>query len=212
VEMVSNKIPAKKVKLQKYLLHHQLARSNSHVRKMIKEGKVYVNGVEARSVSIKVALDGNNGSVVVKPTESASRTTEFSASTLPVATGLTKSSDPATEDTTSEHHCQSFTNPPCILFHKPCGMICTTSFHAEFDTLVNISPTRPLPPGFHTVGRLDQHSHGLLLCSTDGRLTSALLSPKSQVPREYTVVVKGDVGDKTACGQSMEHSKVAFWT
>jgi 16S rRNA pseudouridine516 synthase len=59
-------------------------------------------------------------------------------------------------------------------------------------TLVDIAP--PIPPHFHPVGRLDQHSHGLLLFSASGAFTSALLSPKSKVVRVYQLVVQGDVG------------------
>ena len=195
--MVSNISPAK-VKLQKYLIHHKLAQSNKHVRKLITEGKVYVNGVEARSVSIKVALDGDVGSVFVKtkPEESSQPTESSSAASIPPAASLAR--DHETTRASTEHRCQPLSKKdanPCILFYKPCGMICTTTVNAEFDTLVNIAP-KPLPLGFHPVGRLDQHSHGLLLCSCDGRLTSALLSPRSQIVREYTVIVEGDVGEE----------------
>lgn len=198
---VSTKLPAK-VKLQKYLIHHKLAQSNRHVRKLINEGMVFVNGVEARSVSIKVDLDGKGSVFVKQPESSSSSRTEESASKLLVS--LT-TGDHQTDEANEHQHqplLEQDANNPCILFYKPCGMLCTTTTTTSnknpdlFDTtLVNISP--PLPPGFHAVGRLDQHSHGLLLFSCDGRLTSALLSPKSQVPRDYTVIVQGDVGEKT---------------
>jgi pseudouridine synthase len=203
---MSSSPTASKVKLQKYLIHHQLAQSNRHVKKLIADGLVFVNGVEARSVSIKVALDDAKGSVFVKKQQpeqesssSSSRTTKERSSTR---------GDHHQTDEASKHQHQLFVeiqdanNNPCILFYKPCGMICTTTTtttsNPEFDTttLVNISP--PLPSGFHAVGRLDQHSHGLLLCSRDGRLTSALLSPRSKIARVYTVIVQGDVvGDET---------------
>ena len=93
--------------------------------------------------------------------------------------------------------------PFCIAYNKPCGMICTiakqkSKKEKHFDqknqvhTLADIS--HEMPEGFHPIGRLDRHSHGLLLFSIDGRLTSALLSPRTCVPRVYEIVVRGDIG------------------
>ncbi|CAJ1343637.1 unnamed protein product, partial [Effrenium voratum] len=46
---------------------------------------------------------------------------------------------------------------------------------------------------YHPVGRLDRDTTGLLLFSRDGVLTAKLLSPSSEVPRCYDAVVEGDV-------------------
>lgn len=146
------------------------------VKKMVKEGRVLVHGVLARSVSIKVPLHD-------KSAVSVASTTPLQGGAMPNAG---RTSTHGTEADAGLPHA------PCLVFHKPCGMICTTTPDENSSTLVNISP--PVPPNFHAVGRLDQHSHGLLLFSSDGRLTSALLSPKSKINREYTVIVKGDVG------------------
>jgi len=64
----------------------------------------------------------------------------------------------------------------------------------QFETLADI--VNPIPEGFQPIGRLDRHSHGLLLFSTDGRLTSALLSPRTCIPRVYEIIVRGDVGNE----------------
>lgn len=82
----------------------------------------------------------------------------------------------------------------CIAYNKPCGMICTQSPTETKLCLVDIDPRIPDP--YHPVGRLDQHSHGLLLFSSDGRLTSRLLSPTSAIERVYQIVVQGDVGER----------------
>jgi pseudouridine synthase len=86
--------------------------------------------------------------------------------------------------------------PILIVYHKPCGMICTTSPTENFAiTLSQVYNSKePIPTHFKPVGRLDQHSHGLLLFSSDGRLTSSLLSPRTSIERTYEIIVQGDVG------------------
>lgn len=87
-------------------------------------------------------------------------------------------------------------DPILIAYHKPCNVICTTSTHGNhpFTLMELYTRDRPIPYHFKPVGRLDQHSHGLLLFSSDGRLTSSLLSPKTSINRTYEIVVQGNVG------------------
>ncbi|GAO45186.1 pseudouridine synthase [Flavihumibacter petaseus] len=79
--------------------------------------------------------------------------------------------------------------------HKPRGMV------SQF---VSPDPVRLLgeiefdfPPGIHAIGRLDADSEGLLLLTTDGRVTRLLF--KSEVPhqRTYLVRVKGTVKEES---------------
>ena len=90
-------------------------------------------------------------------------------------------------------------------------MICTQSSTENGKeckhTLQHIDP--PMPQHFQPVGRLDQHSHGLLLFSRDGRLTSALLSPSSSIERVYRIVVRGDVGINENTGMNGEQKDFA---
>jgi len=86
-------------------------------------------------------------------------------------------------------------------------MICTTSASERGCCLNQIDP--PIPDDFQPVGRLDQHSHGLLLFSVDGRLTSALLSPRTSIERTYRIIVKGDVGTSSSGdGQSGRYEEI----
>ncbi|GAF74197.1 unnamed protein product, partial [marine sediment metagenome] len=48
-------------------------------------------------------------------------------------------------------------------------------------------------PGLVNVGRLDRDSEGLLLFTTDGKLTFRLAHPKWEVKKVYRVTVKGKV-------------------
>jgi 23S rRNA pseudouridine2605 synthase len=47
-----------------------------------------------------------------------------------------------------------------------------------------------------TVGRLDQHSEGLIIVTNDGELTQRLTHPKYGVPKIYNVQVAGEAGDE----------------
>jgi 16S rRNA U516 pseudouridylate synthase RsuA-like enzyme len=51
----------------------------------------------------------------------------------------------------------------------------------------------------HPVGRLDYDTSGLLLFSSDGKLTQQLLHPNHEIEKEYVALVVGkvDLGDST---------------
>lgn len=53
------------------------------------------------------------------------------------------------------------------------------------------------PEGTHAIGRLDAHSEGLLLCTTDKRITRLLFQGEVAHVRTYLVMVKGIVAPET---------------
>lgn len=53
------------------------------------------------------------------------------------------------------------------------------------------------PEGTHAIGRLDSHSEGLLLCTTDKRITQLLFQGAKPHVRTYLVMVKGIVVPNT---------------
>jgi 23S rRNA pseudouridine2605 synthase len=72
-----------------------------------------------------------------------------------------------------------------IAFHKPPGVICTTTDPQGRKTIYDC-----LPSGFSSlkyVGRLDLQSRGLVLLSDDGELVYRLTHPKYQIERSYLV-------------------------
>lgn len=83
--------------------------------------------------------------------------------------------------------------PYVLAYCKPCGVLCTLNDEHGRSDLSNVIPDEVRRRGLHPVGRLDQHSCGLLLFTTDGRLTRTLLEPDNAVPREYECVVSGRV-------------------
>lgn len=83
-----------------------------------------------------------------------------------------------------------------FLFHKPKGVITTHSDEKHRKTIFDVLP-RDL--GFvHAVGRLDQHTSGLLLLTNDSTLSSYLTDPGNKVTRVYLVTVRGNFG-KVQC-------------
>jgi pseudouridine synthase len=76
-----------------------------------------------------------------------------------------------------------------IIFNKPAGYITSRNDEKGRKTVYDLLPDkfRLLKP----VGRLDKDSSGLLLLTNDGELMNVLSHPKYNVPKKYSVVVKG---------------------
>jgi 23S rRNA pseudouridine2605 synthase len=76
-----------------------------------------------------------------------------------------------------------------LVLYKPDAVVTTVSDpegRATVLTLLNEEPFRFVP-----VGRLDFHTEGVLLLSTDGELVNRLLHPRYHVPKVYRVKVAG---------------------
>lgn len=80
-----------------------------------------------------------------------------------------------------------------ILLHKPRGVVTTRRDPEGRPTAYDL--VREAGPHLQAVGRLDLASSGLLLFTTDTRLSAALTDPASEVPRVYVVTVRGEVDD-----------------
>jgi len=78
-----------------------------------------------------------------------------------------------------------------IAFHKPRGVITTRRDPEGRPTVQAL--IAGAGDGLAPVGRLDQASSGLLLCTTDTQLAAWLTAPASAVEREYAVTVRGRV-------------------
>jgi 23S rRNA pseudouridine2604 synthase len=79
-----------------------------------------------------------------------------------------------------------------IAFHKPYGVITTTSAASEnkVTDYINI-PQRVFP-----IGRLDVHSSGLLLLTNDGSIVNKLLKSSGRKEKEYNVTVNKPLTEK----------------
>jgi 23S rRNA pseudouridine2605 synthase len=81
-----------------------------------------------------------------------------------------------------------------ILLHKPRGVVTTRRDPEGRPTAYDL--VRDAGPHLQAIGRLDLASSGLLLFTTDTRLSGALTDPANEVPRVYVVTVRGTVDDE----------------
>lgn len=88
--------------------------------------------------------------------------------------------------------------PPArtIAFHKPRGVITTRRDPEGRPTVQGL--IAGAGDGLAAVGRLDQASTGLLLCTTDTQLAAWLTAPENAVEREYAVTVRGRIDSADA--------------
>lgn len=73
--------------------------------------------------------------------------------------------------------------PTYILFHKPLGCICANDDPQHPTVFVYLD--LPNPDKFHTVGRLDLDTSGLLLVTNDGQWSHRITSPKHACKKVY---------------------------
>jgi 23S rRNA pseudouridine2605 synthase len=81
--------------------------------------------------------------------------------------------------------------PATLMLFKPDNVMTTLDDPRGRATVAEIVSDEPYR--FVPVGRLDYHTEGLLLMSTDGDLIHRLLHPRHHVPKAYRVCVKGHV-------------------
>ncbi len=96
--------------------------------------------------------------------------------------------------------------PATIVLNKPDGVITTMSDPQGRRTVRKVVSEEP--ERFFAVGRLDFHTEGVLLMTTDGELANRLLHPRYKVPKVYMVKMGGrprrEVLDKLREGIELE--------
>lgn len=80
-----------------------------------------------------------------------------------------------------------------LVLYKPRATVCTRSDPEGRSTVYDLLRTRHRRAA--TVGRLDFHTTGALLLTTDGELARRLTLPRHAVPRTYRVKLRGRVTD-----------------
>lgn len=84
--------------------------------------------------------------------------------------------------------------PLLALYHKPVGVVSTMNDGKwGRESLQQLQEDFPFLKTMHPVGRLDMDTSGLLLFSSNGQLTNALLHPNTGVEREYEAIVAHEV-------------------
>lgn len=85
-------------------------------------------------------------------------------------------------------------DPRLILFHKPPGYLTTKRDPEGRPTIYDLLPEDLHT--FHAVGRLDQHTSGLLLLTNSSKISHYLTDPVNKIPRNYIVQVRGLVTEE----------------
>ncbi len=83
----------------------------------------------------------------------------------------------------------SVSNHRHFVMHKPFGYLC--QFVCELSRKKLLPLLYDFPEGTMSIGRLDEHSEGLLLLTTDGIVSERVRS--KHVEKEYYVQVDGDI-------------------
>ncbi|PWW15991.1 MULTISPECIES: 16S rRNA pseudouridine(516) synthase RsuA [Pseudidiomarina] len=73
--------------------------------------------------------------------------------------------------------------PTYIMLHKPLDCVCANDDPRHMTVFAYLD--LPNPEKFHTVGRLDIDTSGLLLITNDGQWTHRIISPKRSCPKVY---------------------------
>lgn len=85
--------------------------------------------------------------------------------------------------------------PTYILFHKPLGCICANDDPRHPTVFVYLD--LPNPDKFHTVGRLDLDTSGLLLVTNDGQWSHRITSPKHACEKVYRAQLADPITKET---------------
>jgi len=81
-----------------------------------------------------------------------------------------------------------------VMIHKPSGYECSRA-PKHHPSVLSLLPPPLVKRGVQTVGRLDEDTSGLLLCTDDGEFIHRLISPKYKVPKVYSVTTKHPIAD-----------------
>lgn len=82
-----------------------------------------------------------------------------------------------------------------VMLNKPVGYLVTMKDTHNRPTVMQL--IKPLKERVFPVGRLDLNSHGLLLLTNDGELANQLMHPRYQIKKEYEVIIKGVLGNRS---------------
>lgn len=83
-----------------------------------------------------------------------------------------------------------------FLIHKPYGYL--SQFVCELKKKKLLGDLYDFPAGTMSIGRLDEHSEGLLLLTTDGKMSEYIRGRK--VEKEYYAQVDGQITDEAIAG------------
>jgi 23S rRNA pseudouridine2604 synthase len=97
-------------------------------------------------------------------------------------------------------------------FYKPTGIVTTNPQGDEKDIISTVK----FPHKVYPLGRIDKDSHGLVILSNDGRITSKMLDSKHEHEKEYEVIVNKNINNtfiqKMSAGLTIELKEKKYKT
>ena len=100
-----------------------------------------------------------------------------------------------------------------IMMNKCQNVVCANKdgeHQTVFDLLDESLKHKFLGGDLHCMGRLDIDTEGLLILTTDGKLTHRLLSPKTHAPKTYAVGLRDSLTEEEKQNYTEKFSK-GFW-
>lgn len=100
-----------------------------------------------------------------------------------------------------------------IMMNKCQNVVCANKdgeHQTVFDLLDESLKHKFLGGDLHCMGRLDIDTEGLLILTTDGKLTHRLLSPKTHAPKTYAVGLRDSLTEEEKQNYTKKFSK-GFW-
>ena len=83
-----------------------------------------------------------------------------------------------------------------LLLHKPQWYISSDIDEGEYSSYNDLLHDCPYSELVHVAGRLDADTEGLLLCTSDGKLTSCIVHPEKNIEKEYFVRTALPINDR----------------
>jgi pseudouridine synthase len=87
-------------------------------------------------------------------------------------------------------------SPMVLVLHKPVGYVTTVSDPSNRPTVIDLCKRYTRKRRLFPVGRLDINTSGVILLTNDGMLCYRLTHPQFEIPRVYTVKVRGLVDER----------------
>ena len=98
--------------------------------------------------------------------------------------------DPELDEVTLDGERIAYKKYRYFMLNKPTGLVTATEDKRQ-STVLDLFPPEIRRLGVFPVGRLDKDTSGMLLITNDGDFAHRVISPKSEVQKQYYAVVEG---------------------